>query len=133
MEGATVTSLPRDDKQGDPLELALCRQVGTELFYPHIGKMNAPAKKVCGMCELRETACMRLAFDMTVTRMDGWDKGVFAGLDGSQRKALAPLWDKQATPEQKRRRAENEEEILNRGLRKRRPVVDDEEAQDEAA
>ena len=34
-------------------EEALCAQVDSEMFFPHMGGSGVAAKKVCGLCDVR--------------------------------------------------------------------------------
>lgn len=43
-------------------DLALCAEVGGDLWFPEYGENAAEAKRICRMCEVRE-ACLQFAMD----------------------------------------------------------------------
>ena len=62
-------------------DLALCREVDPELFFPEKGEPGAEAKKVCARCEVR-TACLTEALECREAY------GVWGGLGARQRTVL---------------------------------------------
>lgn len=52
---------------------ALCSQVDPELFFPEQGESSAMAKRICGMCDVREQ-CLKYAVE--TCQMDGIWSGV---------------------------------------------------------
>jgi WhiB family redox-sensing transcriptional regulator len=63
-------------------DLALCAQTDPEAFFPDKGESSAPAKKVCGRCEVR-AECLQEALD----RNERF--GVWGGLSERERRVLA--------------------------------------------
>jgi len=57
---ALAIGLPPIEDDVDWREHALCAQVDPELFYPDLGQSAAPAKRICGACEVR-TECLSYA------------------------------------------------------------------------
>jgi len=64
-------------------DLAACREVDPELFFPPTGdtQAGADAKEVCGGCDVRER-CLEWALAANV------EHGIWAGLTYHERKAL---------------------------------------------
>lgn len=73
---------PPADDPVDWRELALCREVDPEIFYPPKGKSLAPAKQICGACDVRQE-CLD---DALATR--DTEFGVRAGLAASARRRI---------------------------------------------
>jgi WhiB family redox-sensing transcriptional regulator len=71
-----------DDQPADWRDIALCRQVDPEIFYPPKGQSLAPAKQICGACDVRQ-ACLE---DALATR--DCEFGVRAGLAASARRRI---------------------------------------------
>jgi WhiB family redox-sensing transcriptional regulator len=65
-------------------ELALCREVDPELFFPEKGEPAADAKKVCAGCEVK-VACLADALN----RREAY--GIWGGLSARERTALLRL------------------------------------------
>lgn len=51
-----------DERLDDWRDQALCSQVDAEVFFPGSGESNRPAKRICGMCEVR-AECLQHALD----------------------------------------------------------------------
>ena len=79
---AQVLAADRDGWEVD----ALCREVDPELWFPEKGASTAPAKAICGRCDVRPE-CLRQA----LTRHERF--GVYAGLSERQRRPLQRLYD----------------------------------------
>lgn len=59
-------------------ELAECRDMDTDIFFPERGEPNKEAKAACGRCVVRET-CLTENLEMKV--------GVWGGLSERERRA----------------------------------------------
>lgn len=69
------------DPDNDWQERALCPQVDAELFFPDKGGSTKEAKKICGLCEVREE-CLQAA-------LDGDERfGIWGGLSERERRRL---------------------------------------------
>ena len=66
-------------------ELAACRGVGLNLFFPERGESAEPARRVCARCPVREP-CL----DYAVTNRIVY--GVWGGLTSRERRALQSRW-----------------------------------------
>lgn len=64
------------------LDDALCAQVDPGIFYPHKGASTAEAKRICGLCEVREE-CLAYAIET------GERHGVWGGMTERHRAKLA--------------------------------------------
>lgn len=65
---------------------ALCAEVDSgDLFFPDKGGSNAPAKAICGRCEVRE-ACLAWALEH-----DERD-GVWGGMGSEERREIRRRW-----------------------------------------
>lgn len=62
-------------------EAAACTGISLTVFFPDKGGTNAPAKRVCGRCPVRE-ACLRNALDT------GEEWGTWGGLSPKERRLL---------------------------------------------
>ena len=62
-------------------ESALCRQVSPELFFPEKGESSQDAKRICGMCAVRQE-CLDYAMRA------GEKFGVFGGVSERGRRKL---------------------------------------------
>jgi WhiB family redox-sensing transcriptional regulator len=73
-------------------DVALCRQVDPERFFPEKGESVKAAKRVCAACPVT-TACL----DYAMRRPAGQDFGIWGGLSERERKALRKQACKPAT------------------------------------
>ncbi len=64
-------------------DLALCREVDSEMFFPPRGGSAQPAKRICGQCSVR-VECLTEA--LSYPAQD--DHGIRGGLSGRERLAL---------------------------------------------
>jgi WhiB family redox-sensing transcriptional regulator len=62
------------------MDEALCREVGSELFFPDNHGTIAEAKKVCSLCSV-STECLEYALTFTV-------EGIWAGTTPTQRNKM---------------------------------------------
>lgn len=69
---------------GDPAwqDLALCREVDPDLFFPEKGESTQDAKRICARCDVR-AECLEYALD------NDERYGVFGGLSQLARRRLA--------------------------------------------
>ena len=63
--------------------LALCAETDPEVFFPEKGGNNAPAKRVCGRCEVR-AECLEYALSWPGLPLDG----IWGGTSFTQRRDL---------------------------------------------
>ena len=66
-------------------ELAACRGMGTEIFFPERGEDTDAAKAICDVCPVTEE-CLE---EQMRLRVSGADFGVWGGTSARQRKALS--------------------------------------------
>jgi len=66
-------------------ELAACRGVGLDLFFPERGESAEPARQVCAACPVRQP-CLDYALTNRITY------GVWGGLTEPERRALRSGW-----------------------------------------
>jgi WhiB family redox-sensing transcriptional regulator len=64
---------------------ALCRQVGSELFFVDDGASVAPARKICARCDVAEP-CLNYALTTMTSATDVG--GVYGGTTYTQRRQL---------------------------------------------
>ena len=62
---------------------ALCAEVDPEIFYPEKGGSTRDPKRVCAMCEVRES-CL----DYALTHEDAGRFGIWGGTSERERRAL---------------------------------------------
>lgn len=72
---------PLVDDSPEWKQRALCMEVDPELFYPEKGGSTAPAKGICGRCEVRDD-CLQWALEH-----DERD-GIWGGLSKTERRRL---------------------------------------------
>ena len=72
-------------------DLALCREVDAEAFFPSVGSPNTAAKMICAECEVNPQC---LAFAMANKE----PYGVWGGLSTRERQALALRGQFRLTP-----------------------------------
>jgi hypothetical protein len=67
-----------------------CQRIGGEMWFPHQGEtlVAERAKAICRRCRAR-TACLDLAMRAEETQGQYSRFGIFGGLSGDERKALA--------------------------------------------
>jgi WhiB family redox-sensing transcriptional regulator len=82
-EQATPVALPpaAAPEDLDWRGLALCAEVDPELWFPRKGEPSAPAKLLCGRCDVR-AECLEYALEMNE------QFGVWGGLSTKERMAL---------------------------------------------
>ncbi|AGT12262.1 hypothetical protein PBI_VELVETEEN_55 [Mycobacterium phage Velveteen] len=70
---------------------ALCSQVDPELFFPEKGVNAKPAKRICGMCDVRDE-CLQWALD------NNEQFGIFGGLSERERRPLVQARREERVP-----------------------------------
>ena len=60
---------------------ALCTKTDPEVWFPEKGRSPRPAKRICGLCEVRE-ACLEFALEHNI------EFGVYGGLTRNERLSL---------------------------------------------
>lgn len=63
------------------VEQGLCAQIDSETFFPEKGGSSRPAKRICGMCDVREE-CLNYALT------NGERFGVWGGMSERERRAI---------------------------------------------
>jgi WhiB family redox-sensing transcriptional regulator len=66
-------------------ELAACRGIDLEVFFPERGESAEPARRVCAACPVRQ-ACLDYAISNRITH------GIWGGLTERERRALRSGW-----------------------------------------
>jgi WhiB family redox-sensing transcriptional regulator len=66
-------------------ELAACRGIGLDLFFPERGESAEPARQVCAACPVRQP-CLEYAISNRITH------GIWGGLSERERRALRSGW-----------------------------------------
>jgi WhiB family redox-sensing transcriptional regulator len=66
-------------------ELAACRGVGLDLFFPERGESAEPARQVCAACPVRQP-CLDYAITNRISH------GIWGGLTERERRALRSGW-----------------------------------------
>ena len=66
-------------------ELAVCRGIDLEVFFPERGESAEPARRVCAACPVRQP-CLDYAITNRIT------DGIWGGLTERERRALRSRW-----------------------------------------
>ena len=66
-------------------ELAACRGIDLEVFFPERGESAEPARRVCAACPVRQP-CLEYAISNRITH------GIWGGLTERERRALRSGW-----------------------------------------
>jgi hypothetical protein len=69
-------------------ELALCAHVDPRVFFPKKGGSAHEAKRICGICPVREE-CLEITMSIEENLCASERYGVFGGLSPKERAALA--------------------------------------------
>lgn len=79
---ARLTSAPSGTSRGEWPELALCRQMDPEVFFPLKGDAGTQAKQTCAQCPVR-TECLDYAI------VADEKHGIWGGLNRAERQRAA--------------------------------------------